>query len=199
MCRLFETIRVTDGVPQHVLWHEARMNRARREIWNTAESLVLEPLLTVPREFSAGVVRCNVRYGPGIESVVFSVFEKKPVRSLKLVTCNSIDYHLKYSDRKMLESLLELRGGCDDIIIVKEGLVTDTSMSNIIFLDGGTWITPAKPLLRGTCRERLIAGGSLKERDIRAEDVSGFAGWKIINAMRDPGEEMILPVSRIIQ
>ena len=197
MCRLLETIRIVDGVPQHLSWHAMRMNLALKEIWQPFEPFSLEPFPDIPPGFSEGVVRCNIQYCHEMREITFSRYEKRPVGSLKLVECNRIDYHLKYSDRTVLEQLMDLRGKCDDILIVKNGFVTDTSFSNIIFYDGTGWVTPAKPLLKGTCRERLLAGGEMAERDIRPEDIRNFRGFKIINAMRQPGDEMMIPVSRI--
>ncbi len=199
MCRLFETIKVVNGMPQHLTWHEDRMNRARREIWPTEKPVVLQPLLVVPQEFSEGQVRCNILYGPGIQNIKFKTYESRIIRSLKLVKCDAIDYHLKFTERFLFESLMTLRGECDEIIIVKNGLLTDTSISNIIFCEGKNWVTPAKPLLKGTCRERLIAEERIIEQDIRPEDIIKFEGCKIINALRDPCEEMMIPVSRIYQ
>ena len=199
MSQLFETIRIDQGLPRHLSWHEQRMNRARREMWNENDTMILAPLIIVPDEFTDGLVRCNIMYGPGVQSITFSHYEKRMIRSLKMVTCDSIDYHLKYTDRSILETLFTSREECDEIIIVNNGLITDTSMSNIIFSDGKSWFTPLQPLLKGTCRERLISEKRVTERDIRKEDISTFTGCKLINAMRDPEEEILIPVSQIVR
>jgi 4-amino-4-deoxychorismate lyase len=199
MCRLFETIRVINGVPQHLSWHEARMNHARKEIWKSDIPIILGQLITVPPELSSGPVRCNILYGPEIQQVIFKKYEKRNIRSLKLVSCNDIDYHFKYTDRSVLEELLAFRGAYDEIIVVKNGMITDTTLSNLIFYDGRNWFTPSKPLLKGTCRNRLLAMGSLIEQDIRPGDLKKFTGCKLINALRDPDEELLIPVSEISQ
>jgi 4-amino-4-deoxychorismate lyase len=199
MCRLFETVRIVNGVPQHLLWHEKRMAKARQELWGCVAPLPLEPRIRVPYEFSTGVVRCNIIYGPDVKEVKFQPYIRRIIRSLKLVNCSSIDYHVKYADRSMLESLLALRGSCDEVILVNDGLITDTSMSNLVFFDGTSWITPAVPLLAGTCRNRLVAEEGLPEGDIRPADLGKYTGCKLINAMRDPAEEELIPVSQIFQ
>jgi 4-amino-4-deoxychorismate lyase len=198
MCRLFETIRVMNGAPLHLSWHEERMNAARREFWPSEVPLPLEPEIVVPPEYLTGLVRCNIHYGRNIRQVSFKKYEKRIVRTLKMVHCQDIDYHVKYTDRSLLESLFSLRGNCDEIIIVKSGLITDTSMSNLVFFDGTKWVTPANPLLKGTCRSRLVAEGQLIELDISPDDLRGFIGCKLINAMRDPGDEPLIPVSEIV-
>ncbi|MCX6269085.1 MAG: aminotransferase class IV [Bacteroidetes bacterium] len=173
------------------------MNLARQEIWKSSVPLIPGPEIKVPSEFSAGVVRCNIYYDREINHVSFKMYDKHIIRSLKMVNCGDIDYHLKYADRSLLESLFRLRETSDEIMIVKDGLLTDTSMSNLIFFDGQNWHTPAQPLLKGTCRNRLVAEGRIFERDIRVEDLGNFAGCKLINAMRDPDEEVMIPVSEI--
>jgi 4-amino-4-deoxychorismate lyase len=198
MYRLFETIRVINGVPQHLLWHEARMNNARKEIWKSDVPYTLEQLITVPPGLSTGTVRCNLLYGPEIQQVIYKKYVKSNIRSLKLVSCNEIDYHLKYADRSVLEELLAFRGAADEIIVVKNGMITDTTLSNLIFYDGKNWFTPTNPLLKGTCRNRLLARGLLVEQVIRPGDLKKFTGCKLINAMRDPDEELFIPVSEII-
>jgi 4-amino-4-deoxychorismate lyase len=132
-----------------------------------------------------------------LESITFENYIRKPATSFKLIECNHIDYHLKRSDRSLLDDLFSKRGNCDEIIIVKEGVVTDTSVSNLIFLDGTTWYTPDMPLLKGTCRQRLLEKGMISERHIRPEDLYRFSGLKMINAMRYLNEETIVPVSSI--
>ncbi|MEI7896150.1 MAG: aminotransferase class IV family protein [bacterium] len=197
MFRLFETIRISDGQAMHMDWHERRMNRSRREIWAAEDPVSPGAEIVVPGEFSTGLVRCNVLYGQQIQEIKFSNYEKRPVRSLKLISGDMVDYHLKYADRALLDALFGERGDCDEVIIVKNGLITDTSMSNLIFFDGTNWITPAKPLLNGTCRDRLVSEGRLIEQDIRPTGLGKFTGCKLINAMRYPEEEAMIPVSEI--
>lgn len=70
-------------------------------------------------------------------------------------------------------------------------------MSNLIFFDGRDWVTPANPLLKGTCRNRLLAEGSITGREIAPGDLVNYLGCKLINAMREPEEEELIPVSEI--
>ena len=138
----------------------------------------------------AGIVKCKVIYEKEIVEISFKPYIKRPVLSLKLVYDDTLEYHVKYLDRTSLDALFALRGDCDDIIIVKGGLITDTSISNLIFFDGSDWITPAHPLLEGTCRARLITEGKVLLRDITQAQLGQYQGCKLINAMREPEEEV---------
>ena len=197
MSLLFETIRIADGIPQFLEWHEKRMMLARKETWKMNDPVNLKEVIFTGKDLSKGIVRCNVVYGPDIRKISLRRYKKRQIRSLKLVTSDTIDYHLKFRDRSVFEQLLEQRGTADDIIIVKEGCITDTSLSNLIFWDGKTWHTPSTPLLKGTTRERLLAEGSILESRITPKDLEQYTGCKLINAMRLPEEEDLIPVSCI--
>jgi 4-amino-4-deoxychorismate lyase len=197
MCLLFETIRIYNGLLMYPEWHEARMNLARRELWNLHEPLFLSLFVNVPEEWKSGLVHCNVFYGPEMKSVTFKPYIKRQVSSLKLIECNNIDYHLKRSDRSILDDLFSRKGDCDEIIIIKNGFVTDTSISNLIFFDGKNWVTPKTPLLQGTCRQRLLEEGKISEMEIRVEDLRQFSGLKMINAMHFPEEETTILISSV--
>jgi 4-amino-4-deoxychorismate lyase len=184
-------------MPQNLSYHALRMNLAREEVWKLTVPVKPEKYLVVPPEFSEGVVRCNVYYGPDIQRVIFKKYLRREIRSLVMLSLPAIDYHLKYANRSLLDSLLAYRGEADEIVIVKDGLITDTSMSNLVFYDGQGWFTPAKPLLNGTCRQRLIEEGRVVEQDLRPGDLHRFIGCKLINAMRDLCEQAMIPVSDI--
>ena len=201
MYRLFETIRIENGQPLHLPWHEERMLKCGFRLQYAGNAPVagrqvpvslLEMMLKVPENLKTGTVRCKVVYEKDIIEITFSHYVKYPVRSLKLLNAGSLDYHMKFCDRKALEALYAMRGECDEIIIVKDGLVTDSSISNLIFFDGSKWYTPARPLLEGTCRSRLLAEGRLLEREIWPEDLNRYEGCKLINAMREPDEEEMI-------
>ena len=102
-----------------------------------------------------------------------------------------IDYSFKSADRSSLNRLTAQKGDCDEIIIVKNGLVTDTSFTNIAVFDGEQWLTPRHPLLMGTKRACLLEKRILKEADISVEALMRAQKVSLINAMIDLGEREI--------
>ncbi|TAL37243.1 MAG: hypothetical protein EPN93_06005 [Spirochaetes bacterium] len=197
MSLLLESIRVQDGALFNAHLHNERMNRSRRALFGCGGDVDLRAMVRVPEEFRAGLVKCRVLYRADIERIEFAHYTRRTVRSLRLVRSDTIEYSHKYADKSALQALLALRNGCDDILIVKHGLVTDTSFSNIAFFDGARWVTPAEPLLEGTRRAGLLAQGSLFEEDIRERDLSRFRAARCINCMLDPGD-MDISMERII-
>lgn len=54
------------------------------------------------------------------------------IESFQLVENNSFDYSFKFEDRKELERM-KMKAKAEEIIIVKNNHITDTSYSNILF------------------------------------------------------------------
>lgn len=129
--------------------------------------------------------RCRVLYDRKIVKIEFLAYEKKPIKTLKVTTDDDIEYSKKYLDRAALLDIFAKKDGADDVLIVKNGFATDTTIANVAFLDeNGVWLTPKNPLLLGTTRERLLNDGFLKERYIRGEELKNFKSVAITNALR---------------
>ena len=136
-------------------------------------------------------------YDQHTHEVSFAPYTPKEIKTLRVIADDSIVYSHKLEDRSAINRLYEKRNGCDDVLIVKAGLVTDCSFSNIVFRKGGTWITPSSALLPGTMRQKLIDDKRIQVADIRASDISSFDSFRIINAMLEFGSPEI-EVSAIV-
>jgi 4-amino-4-deoxychorismate lyase len=196
MCRLFETIRIADGRPSNLALHDRRLNRSRSKLYGLNDDLRLSDYLKVPDECRSGIFRCRVIYGKNIVSTEFTPYTPAAVRTLKLVHADNIKYDLKYLDRSGLTGLIN-RDQADDVLIVREGCVTDSSYSNIVFTDGKRWLTPDTPLLCGTMRERLLLDGIVKAERITVDTFRQFTHFRLINAML-AFEAPMLPIENII-
>lgn len=126
--------------------------------------------------------------GQGVEDVQYAPYKMREIRSLKLVEDNEIDYSFKSTDRACLNSLAAQKGDCDEVLIVKNGLLTDTSFTNIAVFDGERWLTPKHPLLLGTKRASLLERQVIREADISVETLMKAQKVSLINAMIDLGE-----------
>jgi 4-amino-4-deoxychorismate lyase len=189
MSLLFETIRIERGMPVHLPYHETRMQASAMECLGIHRHYSLKNLIVVPPEFSSDPVKCRVFYDHQVERIDFELYVRRKISRLRVVDAAGIDYCHKFTDRSVLDRLLAQRGDADDILIVHDGLVTDASYANLIFFDGGRWLTPRHPLLRGTCRQRLLDEGLIVEKDILVTELGRFMGFKLINAMLDPTEQ----------
>lgn len=188
---MFETIRIIDGRAENLSYHNRRMNGSRKELFGSADAIDLNTVIAVPERHRDGRHKCRVVYSTRVHEVLFEPYPGRAIRSLKIVACDDIDYSHKYTDRESINALFRLRGRCDDILIVKDGRVTDTSIGNIVFHDGSRWITPRSFLLKGTKRDQLISEGIIIEDDIHAQDIAAFTKASPINAMLDLGEVVV--------
>lgn len=198
MCRLLETIKISNGKGINLRYHQQRMDEAYRELYGRANPFDLETIIRPAAKDSFGVVKCRVTYSSDDYTITFEKYQPRPIRSLKMVHDNSIDYHLKYADRSAINHLLEKKEKCDDILIIKNDLVTDISFANIAFFDGKNWVTPDTPLLNGTKRQLLIDRKIIHTQNIHPNDLKKFSGFRIINAMLDFDGQKIIPVDNII-
>ncbi len=182
MSRFLETIRIQNGVASNLSYHNLRLNETRRRFFKTQDTINLKDLIPIPESLQPRVVRCRIIYSREIESITLEPYAPTIVRSLQIIYNDAIDYAYKYADRRALDALKQdLRA--DDIIIVKNGYVTDASYANLVFYDGTMWFTPSTPLLKGTYRAYLLDKGVIHEREITVGDFKYFKSVKRINAM----------------
>ncbi len=94
-----------------------------------------------------------------------------------------ISYSYKYLDRSALEGLLTKAEGYDEVLIMRNGLLSDTTIANIALHRNGQWFTPSTPLLPGTTRARLLAEKKLILQDIHYTELRQYDGFALMNAM----------------
>lgn len=197
MSPLVESIKLKDGVVYNLNYHQERLNRSMKELFSMAHAIDLAKELSVIQVSDLGIYKIRVVYGPTIEKIEVQPYTYRIVKSLKVVYHNDIDYHLKYTDRRVLNVLYSQKENCDDIIIVKNELVTDSFSSNLLFFDGKKWLTSDSPLLMGTQRQYLLDNGLISESRIAAKDLASFQKVGLINAMIDFDEMPVVPLERI--
>lgn len=183
MCPFIETIRITDGKARMIFHHNERMNRTRRQLLNCTDYIELENHLFIPPNCFKGIYKCRITYREKIENIEFEPYMMRKIETLKLIVNDEIEYNHKYADRTELMKLVSQRENCDDILIVKNDCITDTSYANIVFSRFGEWFTPSIPLLPGTRRECLISNNIIQPINIRPSDLELFDEARIINAM----------------
>ncbi|MFH1540638.1 MAG: aminotransferase class IV [Elusimicrobiota bacterium] len=191
MCLLLETIKVEDGKLCNIFFHNLRLNNSRKELFCCHDFIKLENIVKVPLILKADLYKCRLVYSDTIKKIEFLPYHKRKIKSLKIVICDTVEYNYKYENRECLDKLLKLKKKCDDILIVKNKKITDTSFSNVIFFDGKKWITPSTPLLKGTKREKLILEKKIILDEIKIKDLKSFKKAALINSMLDLMDNVI--------
>ena len=146
--------------------------------------------------FKTKRIKCRVLYSTVIERIEYFEYHPKMIGSLKILNDDDISYNYKYEDRSALSRLYTQRGECDDILIVKNGLFTDTYYCNIALLKDGIWITPRTPLLEGTQRSFLLDKGKIFPKDIGIKTLAEYESIRLFNSILGFGE-IELPISSI--
>ena len=119
------------------------------------------------------------------------------IENFQLVENNSYDYSFKFEDRKEFERM-KTKAKTEEIIVVKNNHITDTSYTNILFLKGKEWFTPTTYLLNGVMRQHLLHEKKIKETEITLKNIKEFSHFQLINAMNDFDDMFIYPIERIV-
>ena len=101
MCLLLETIRIENGQPQNLPFHNIRMNEARKHLWHCNEAINLEAVLAAHMSSSGlkieqlkdtgfrskpeeqrNIIRCRVVYARNIEKIEFIPYKLPSINSL---------------------------------------------------------------------------------------------------------------------
>ena len=191
MCLFIETIRIEDGKVYNLDYHIERFDRTRAAFWKGSAPIDLRTLVS-PQSLT-GVYKCRVVYGREIEEITYVPYQMRDVSSLRLVVADTVDYTYKSTNRENLNTLYAQRKMADDVLIVKDGCLTDTSIANVALYDGKVWCTPSHPLLRGTKRAELLDKKIIVEKDIPQAHLGEYSKIMLFNAMIDWGR-IILPV-----
>ena len=190
-----ETICIKNGIVQHIEAHKERMRKTAAHFGFHAPEL---PDLSsqLPDELIDKKVKCSITYHENITNIVFSEYVARKIRSLKLVE-SDINYTFKFSDRLALNTLLDKKGNADEILIVQNNCITDTTFSNVVFQRGNTFFTPDTYLLNGTKRQKLLQKKKIEETRITVDDLSTFNTVFLVNAMLDIEDQKGISISNI--
>lgn len=176
---LLETIRCEGGIPLHLSYHQNRLETSLQSL-GIDKTYDLQTLIRPPDH---ELYRCRFVYDANHYAIEFLPYIPKQISSLKLIHADDIEYSLKYAERKDLNLLYENRAECDDVLIVQNGLLTDTTIANIALYIDGKWLTPDTPLLMGTTRARMIDEGLIHPTSLKVNDIDKATKIAILNAM----------------
>lgn len=203
---LVETICVVNGIALRLPFHIARVRASCQTLgWKDVSKELLQTWLTflqnIPHEHQKGRVMMRTVYNAtGVSSVTFQQYQLRPVRSLRCVEADHLRYSLKSTHRNGITHCVEQRENCDDVLILRHNLLTDTSIANIALWheEQQRWMTPTRPLLRGTHRAALLRSGTIiEDAALTLDRLEEFSRIRLFNAMIKWGE-IELPISAIV-
>ena len=186
--RFIETVRIENGILCNCDFHDERIMQTFLKYFSHKTPFTLKD---IKPDYYHGIGRYKLRILYSENDIEHSVSEYKPkkIRSAAVVECNDAEYSFKHEDRSLFSSILNIK--YDEIIISKNGLVTDSTFSNLAFYDSGKWFTPDTFLLNGTMRRMLLMKKIIHEKKIGVKDIRNFEKISFINSMLDLGESCL--------
>ncbi|HHP7242806.1 MAG TPA: aminotransferase class IV [Cyclobacteriaceae bacterium] len=192
MCQFIESIAYKDGMLLNLDHHQKRIDRTLDHHYINIKINLFE----IKLPFKSGLHKCRIVYDRNIEEVELTPYFIKKIENIKLVSAN-INYQFKYANRQLFKNLVEKNSNYDDVIIVKQGMITDSSYANVCLFDGSGWFTPDQPLLEGTKRARLLSSKDIQKKAIKPKDLKQYKKISLINAMLDLGD-IELPIESLV-
>ena len=197
MSRFIESIKVEDQKIFLKELHQKRMNGTFSNFGKECEIDIHSLFLNLEHQ-EDGLYKFRIEYD--LENNFKTQIMPHAISELddfELVVDNEIDYNFKSADRTQLQKLKD-KSHADEVIIVKDNQITDTSYSNVLFLKDKNWFTPKSYLLNGVMRQNLLASKKIKETEITLDNIKEFSHFQLINALNDFDDMFIYPIEKII-
>lgn len=197
MSQFIESIYINNGQSRHIDLHQHRVDQTFVHLGisrHAVQLLTIINALNIPKD---GLFKLRIVYD-STSNFTYELlpYHYKRIHRFKLMDIGERNYAFKYADRDWIYTLLN-EAGTDDIVMLQNGKIKDSSYANIIFQDGDTWYTPSVPLLPGTMRFHLIDQGLIQPASIHLNDLSRFSHFKLINAMMDFEEAMTYSIAAL--
>ena len=176
---LLETIKIENGEIFNLPYHQKRFDKSRLDLFGDTSVIDLSTVIKAPKK---DLYRCRILYDTQIRSIEYIPYRAKMIRTLKVVPA-IIEYPYKYANRNAFDTLIQSHPDFDEIIIEKDGFITDTTIANLAFYNGTYWLTPEKPLLPGTMRAKLLDEKIIVEAPIQKKDLKKYTHVALMNAM----------------
>jgi 4-amino-4-deoxychorismate lyase len=171
----FETIKCQNKKAFNLKYHQKRIKKTVNLDINLSKYIKLDKDI---------LQKCKIIYDKnGILDISYTPYKPRDIQKFKLVFDDNIFYDFKSTNRKQIDNLFNRKDEACEIIIVKNNLITDTSIANIAIFQNSTWITPQKPLLFGSCLDRLLDEEILIQKDITIDELLKSEKIAILNAM----------------
>lgn len=158
----------------------------------------VEAYLTGQQILPATTYRLTLEYSlAGLSAIRLIPYGKRTIRALcPILLSDDFEYSYKYADRSFFERVkAELADDEEPLFVRSDGSITDTSFTNVLIETEAGYLTPTRPLLRGTQREGLLRAGLIAEADdltlstLRAKAKAIL----LINALLPLEEALLLP------
>ncbi len=189
MTRLIESIRIYNGCAELLARHQQRVKSAYLHIFNSTSPLALNKIIALSPPPGSGLYKLRVEYEENSFEMEYIPYSTPEFRGYRLVNIPSdFDYRFKYADRALFDLITRETEPGMLPILVRDGMITDSTFTNLVFRKGDTLFTPITPLLKGVQISKLIDDGSVKPSIIAQADIKLYDEIIPTNAMNPLGE-----------
>lgn len=198
MFRLIESIRIENGEPQLLEFHQKRVNKVFKQLFKGMGAINLTELLTSQELPGCGIYKFRMVYNRDKLDFDMIPYNNPKIKSLILIEDNDLYYPYKYEKRPALDRHKNKCSEEQDFIVIRKGLLTDGYYYNVVLLDESKKIkvTPKDPLLKGVMREYLLKTKEISIADIKVSDLKKFYEIHLINVFNPLGK-IVVPVENI--
>ncbi|MCL1667610.1 aminotransferase class IV [Elizabethkingia ursingii] len=182
MFRFIETIRVEDSQIFLPDLHQERMDGVFSHYGKENPYLLKEYFLQQNHD-EHGLYKWRIVYdlNGGIHCQMLP-YAVEIHNNFELVNGDHLEYSFKYENRDEINKL-KASASAEAVIFYQNGMITDTSYSNLIFRKDNEWYTPETFLLNGVMRQHLLKSGKIKTLEIGLKNIKEFSHFQMINAM----------------
>lgn len=187
MFPFIESILLIDHKMPLLHWHQQRFERTQlahygRIIYPSIEDIISKKTYSTELGMK---YKCRIVYTQNTLHVDIQPYSKKQIDSLSLLSNDTIDYSYKSSDRQVFETLQSKLKKGQEAVIVRAGMLTDTTFTNIALWDGQKWWTPKSPLLKGVQRAYLLEHEMIFEKNITIPQLKEYSAIKLFNSLNN--------------
>ncbi len=197
MSLLFESIRIENGIIHHLELHQQRIEKSLIKLGST-NSIDLKQFTSTLDIPENGIHKLRISYDlERIQNHQITPYIIRSIQTVELIKCKELEYDMKFENRNLINQLSQ-QSNADEIIIVKNGRITDASISNILFQSKGKWYTSDTPLLNGTTRAHLIDTGKISSIPITVDDLKHFDQFCFVNALNPFDKTVKHPIDLVL-
>lgn len=197
MFPFFESMALIEGKIRNLNLHQIRINQTFAYFYPEYKAHELLNLKLDNITFQYPFSKLKFSYNHSEYILEIAPYQINSIEMVIPIHQPLLDYSFKYSNRLIINHLKNKVSNSAEILIVKNGIIRDTSIHNIIFSNGHEWFTPDEPLLNGTMRQYLLLKKIITKRKISLQNLDQFNKFKLINALNSMEESIAYPIELI--
>lgn len=187
-CRFIESIRVFGGKAENLSYHQARVRDTFAHHFRNRKPVSLQQVIDDNPPPENGLFKLRIVYSETVE-----VAEYLPYLTphFKIFRCFSVpddfEYQFKSANRQLFDEISQKAGADVLPVLIRKGVVTDSTITNLIFKKRDQWFTPTSLLLQGVQLQKVTEAFPLHRIKIRETEIETFDAIYPINALNPLG------------